>query len=143
MKIVIPMVPPSPNELRRKYRNPHAYARLREKFKEAIFYMTPKAERDVLTSFGKYNKMIVKIVFYNSREYDPDNLAAAQKPILDSLKRLGFIRDDSAQWLMLISPRWSPAPRNQPKTEIDIAVDWKAKEREERVSSVAESLPPR
>jgi hypothetical protein len=33
---------------------------------------------------------------------DDDNLVAASKPVLDSLKRLGFIKDDRRQWIDLV-----------------------------------------
>jgi Holliday junction resolvase RusA-like endonuclease len=125
MKIVIPgMVPPSPNELRRKYRNPHVYAKLRDTWQQAIFILTPPDERKYLQTNSAVYRMIVRMIFYNSREYDPDNMAGSQKPILDALQNLGYIHNDSQQWLFLLSPTWSPAPRKFSRTEIDIAVDW-------------------
>jgi len=33
---------------------------------------------------------------------DDDNLAGASKPVLDALKRLGFIRDDRRKWIDLV-----------------------------------------
>lgn len=124
MKIIIPgVIPPSPNELRRKYRNPHAYARLRQSWEQSIFILTKNEDRKTLRNAAPNNRMVVKMVFYHSRQFDPDNLAGCQKPILDALKRLGYIHDDRAEWLRLEPPRWSPAPRNQSKTEIDIDID--------------------
>lgn len=122
MKILIPKVPPSPNELRRKYRNPHVYKQLRDDWQLLIAAYTPPATRTLLKREALTHRMIVQMVFYNSREYDPDNLPAAQKPVLDALKNIGYIRDDSTKWLMLLSPRWSPAMRKESKTEIEIQV---------------------
>src|SRR6516164_953856 len=53
MKILIPgMVPPSPNELRRKYRHPHAYRRLRDTWQQAIVGMTWPSDRTTLKNSG-------------------------------------------------------------------------------------------
>lgn len=124
MKIIVPMVPPSANELKRKYRNPHAYARLRDSWEQAIAVLTARADRKILLDTSHMNRMIVHVTVHNSRMYDSDNLAAAQKPILDSLKRLEYIHDDSDKWAFVLSPTMVQAPRGKGFTEIDIAVDW-------------------
>ena len=87
MKIVIPgMVPASPNELRRKYRHPHAYRRLRDTWQQAIVGMTWPSERSTLRHAGQKARMIVQITIHNARRYDEDNLKGCQKPVLDALK---------------------------------------------------------
>ena len=50
----------------------------------------------------KKQRMRVWIRFYwPTRRLDPDNLSAAAKNILDALKNLHFIRNDSARWIDL------------------------------------------
>src|SRR5215469_15577568 len=128
MKIVIPgMVPPSPNELRRKYRNPHAYKRLRQAWETAIIYMTPPHDRKFVKESAQISRMMIQLVIHNSREYDPDNLQGCQKPVLDALKNLGYIRDDSERWLELLDPIYSPSKRKDKRTEIQIFLDWDPK----------------
>ena len=125
MKILLPgMVPPSPNELRRKYRNPHVYAKLRDDWQKAILVMTPLDDRNEMKAKGQKNRMIVQIEIHNSRRYDDDNLAGAQKPILDALKNIGFIHDDSPTWLRVLYPIYFRSTRKDKYTEIDIWSDW-------------------
>lgn len=51
----------------------------------------------------KKQRMRLWIRFYwQTRRLDPDNLSAAAKNILDALKNLRFIRNDSARWIELI-----------------------------------------
>ena len=80
------MVPPSPNELRRKYRHPHAYRRLRDTWQQAIVRMTWPSDRTTLRSTGQKSRMVIQLTIYNVRRYDEDNLQGCQKPVLDALK---------------------------------------------------------
>jgi hypothetical protein len=128
MKIVIPgMVPPSPNELRRKYRHPHVYRRLRDTWQQAIVGMTWPSDRTTLRNSGQKSRMIVQLTIHNARRYDEDNLQGCQKPVLDALKNLGYIRDDSPRWLTLLSPIYLPSTRKGKRTQIQIFPDWDAK----------------
>jgi len=43
MKVTVPMIPPSPNALRWRYRNPHAYKRLREACERSLMYAVESA----------------------------------------------------------------------------------------------------
>jgi len=102
--ITVPMVPPSPNELRRKYRHPHAYRKLRKQWEHDLFYgVSCSRHRNELFACAKtVEKMCVQITVYHTRTYDEDNLQGCQKPILDALKNLGFIANDSIQKLLLM-----------------------------------------
>jgi Holliday junction resolvase RusA-like endonuclease len=120
VKIMVPMVPPSPNELKRKYRNPHAYQRLRNAWRDSMAYSTTIQERTYLQEFAKDTVMWVQLTIYNSRQYDPDNLVGAQKPVLDAMKSLGWIHDDSAKWIELKQPNYIKCSRNLERTEIEI-----------------------
>ena len=64
---------------------------------------------------------------HNARRYDDDNLQGCQKPVLDALTNLGYIRDDSPRWLSLLSPIYLPSTRKGKRTEIQIFPDWDQK----------------
>lgn len=104
--LTVPMVPPSVNELRRKYRNPHVYRRLREDWEMAILAAAKPPVRRLLKDFAMDHPMFVRITIfhYATVRRDADNLAGCQKPILDALHNLQFIHDDSRQWLELGEP---------------------------------------
>jgi len=120
--IMIPAVPPSPNELRRKYRHPHAYKKLRQQWEHDLFYgMSCARHRQELVDQAKsFQQMRVHVTVYHSRLYDSDNLAGSQKPILDALKNLGFIADDSPARLDLLTP--SQIISDEKKTIVRIGV---------------------
>jgi Holliday junction resolvase RusA-like endonuclease len=121
MRITVPMIPPSPNELRRKYRNPLAYKRLRESWEHSLAYAVPSAsDRVALVSTGRNRKVRVKITLFHSGKYDPDNLIGACKPVLDALKNIHYIRDDSDQWLDFALPEQFYSSRGSVQTTIDI-----------------------
>jgi len=104
--IHVPLVPPSPNVLRRKYWHPHAYRRLRMQWENDLFYGTSCARhRQQIIEWAKAGKMCVQIIVKHTRSFDADNLAGCQKPILDALKNIGFLKDDSAESLELLGPR--------------------------------------
>ena len=106
MMITVPLVPPSPNELRRKYRNPHVYRKLRKLWEQELFYGASCARhRNELIALAKKSKMTVAITVFHSREFDVDNLAGSQKPILNALKNIHFIRDDSPACIELSPPQ--------------------------------------
>jgi hypothetical protein len=55
-------------------------------------------------------------------------LHGCQKPVLDALKNLGYIRDDSPKWLALLGPIYSPSKRKDKRTEIRIFPDGERQE---------------
>lgn len=93
MKITVPMVPPSGNVLRRKYRTPLAYASLRNAWERTIMAFLPAGSRP-----QQNRRMRVMVTIEHKRLYDRDNAFSGCKPVFDSLKRLGLIVDDSEQW---------------------------------------------
>jgi hypothetical protein len=94
VKIIVPMVPPSGNQMRRRYRHPFAYLKLRDTWKHNIWALGPRFR-------AGNEKMDVTIHVEHSRLYDEDNLIAGCKPILDSLKSLCYIKDDSPAFIEL------------------------------------------
>lgn len=99
MKITVPMVPPSPNQLRRTYRHYQAYKRLRDGWQRTIWAL--KGSSASSWESNPRGKVLVRIHIEHGRLFDPDNLVGACKPVLDSLKNLCFIRDDSTEFLEL------------------------------------------
>jgi hypothetical protein len=126
--ITVPLVPPSPNVLKRKYRNPHAYKRLRDTWESMIFYCTPLAERTLLTGWAAsaQYKIRIRITMHHvGSARDPDNLPGSQKIVLDALKNQHFLHDDSGEWIDLLKPGEEPcnSPKEQ-RTVIEIEPIW-------------------
>jgi Holliday junction resolvase RusA-like endonuclease len=104
--ITVPLVPPSPNVLRRQYRHPQAYKRLRETWEHSLAYAVPSATvRCHLLRQASKTRVRVKITVFHSSQYDPDNLTACCKPVLDALRNIGYIHDDAEEWLELAAPQ--------------------------------------
>jgi hypothetical protein len=102
VKLVIMALPPSGNVLRRKYRDHRAYARLRGEWSRNLHYSAAPAARDLIRKMcAGPSKVAVKIIIHHKRLYDTDNAYASVKPMLDSMKLLGWIFDDSLQYCEL------------------------------------------
>lgn len=116
-------VPPSPNVLRRKYRNPHAYRKLRTHW-EWLLLTAPDAHRRKVLKDGarKAGKVAVQITLHHSRMYDPDNLPASLKPVLDALVNIGFLSGDSLDKINLLPTVQTKCPRKEIKTVVKIGV---------------------
>jgi len=101
--ISIPRVPPSPNVLKRKYRTPHTYKKLREEWEHDLYYgVSCGRHRSYLRDNAKMGRMWVQITVHHSKPFDADNLQGSQKVILDALRNLEYIADDSQDKLNLI-----------------------------------------
>jgi hypothetical protein len=88
-------IPPSANVLKRKYRNPHAYAKLRDEWQRSIYYSASPHTRSWLEAMAKLGKkMRVKITLQHKKEYDKDNAYGGCKPLIDALVRLKWLADD-------------------------------------------------
>ena len=95
VRISLPGKPASANELRRKYRHPFAYKKLRESLQRNIYYRIQAQDRswlEAMCAAGKRMRVVVE--FRHSRYYDRDNSHAACKPIFDAMKNLHFLADD-------------------------------------------------
>lgn len=99
MKLDIPMLPPSTNILRRKYRHPMAYRRLRLAWQDAL--VLAAGASSVVEHLREQGKQRVKmeIVVFHKRLYDDDNLAGSVKLVLDAAKNVKYITDDTQEWL--------------------------------------------
>lgn len=63
--------------------------------------LRPRQRRRLMLEAARVKQLVrVRLKFYwPARRLDPDNLGAAGKNILDALKELRFIRNDSARWI--------------------------------------------
>lgn len=67
-------------------------------------------------------RVAVTRIVPSSRNFirDDDNLRFSVKPLLDALKRLGLIRDDSRKWIDLPTPEQRVSTKGQWRTVIEI-----------------------
>lgn len=61
----------------------------------------------------------IRVERFSSNPMDDDNVAASCKPLLDSLKDLGFIVDDSPHWIHLKAV-WRKGKRGNGFTRVSI-----------------------
>lgn len=105
----VPMVPPSPNEMRRKYRHPKVYMHLRKVWETSLAAAAGSSDNvRAIREMAKIHKVRVQIImtFGGKRKgYDPDNVQGSQKVVLDALKNIGFLFDDSKKHIDLLPPR--------------------------------------
>lgn len=100
--VLLPGILPSANVLKRKFRNPHAYKRLRDSWQRMCWGLIQGQDRQwLLVQSALRTKMRVDVTLQHSRAYDPDNLVASVKPILDGLVNLGFLAADDPEHLEL------------------------------------------
>jgi hypothetical protein len=120
--IEIPRSIPSANQLRRKYRNSFAYKQLQETWQTEIACKIRPALRAQIERFvlKEKPKMRVLIQLTKPRLYDLDNFVGGCKPIIDSLRRLGLIHNDSPHWLDLQVEQIQRS-RMRPVTRIEIS----------------------
>ena len=63
-------------------------------------------------------KRILMIYSYRKKTMDPDNIIASHKQVIDAIKELGLIWDDSDKYIDLTILQWKHP--EAPKTEIYI-----------------------
>jgi Holliday junction resolvase RusA-like endonuclease len=118
--IAVPRVADSPNVLRRKYRHPQAYRRLRLAWQSDLFWLAGAVQgRKICLAAQDGRKMRVLITVYHGKPFDADNLAGAQKPILDALVQIGFLKNDDAKSLQLDEPKQVIGKERQTIVEIE------------------------
>jgi hypothetical protein len=96
MRLVIEDIPRSPN-------GPKGLLRMhwaaRRKYNQAWYYLVSQALggcRPIVK-----DRAVVSISQMRKRKFDPDNLVASVKPILDALVKLEIIEDDSSKFIDL------------------------------------------
>jgi len=101
IRIDVPGIPPSPNVTRRRAFSYFVYRDLRKRWVRDIFAKTDPRDRRLLIEAAQVQKMRVRLTIFHSRDFDEDNLQACQKPVLDAMRELGYLKDDSRKWLQL------------------------------------------
>lgn len=103
MILNVPGVPPSPNELRRKYRSPSAYKALRTSWENSLAYGCQGTEEKLhwIREARLAKRVMVRVCLYHRRLYDPDNLVGSLKPVLDALVNIGYLKGDSRKHIKL------------------------------------------
>jgi len=95
--IILPIVPPSANEL-----NKHSGARLRAAIRKAVKKWLGDVLLRMTAGTPGLNRATgrrrVQIVCYRGRELDEDNKSAGCKPIADELVAIGLLHDDGPRW---------------------------------------------
>lgn len=123
MTLTVPMIPPSPNLLKRKYRHPMAYKRLREYWEGHLFASPSATQRTQLKRQAKQAGVLwVQMAVYHSRLYDEDNLQGSYKVVLDALVRIGFLAGDSPDRLRLEPAVQIKSSRKDAHTLVKIGV---------------------
>lgn len=116
-------IPPSPNVVKREYRNPHKYQRLRKSWEWELFTApAPHHRRALILQAKKPGKLWVQVEMYHARFYDPDNAIGAQKVVLDALVNIHFLAGDSPDKLDLRGVVQLKRPHKERKTVVKIGV---------------------
>lgn len=99
MIITVYACPPSPNELRRKYKDWRAYKKLRAAWEHDLYYGVDGAHRrEQWKRVVQGNvKIELSATLYHKKLYDPDNLVGAMKPVIDAMVNIGYLKGDSAE----------------------------------------------
>jgi hypothetical protein len=95
-------IPPSKNVLRRKYRSPHAYKKLRDGWQRHSWGLVQGPDRAWLLSMAALGKrMRIDATLMHTRLYDTTNAHGSLDPVIDGLVNLGFLADDDVKHLDL------------------------------------------
>lgn len=108
--ITIPRVPPSGNELRRKYRHWAVYKQLKTSWAwDLKSYCGGPETFYLITGATLKIKMRLHFNIGRKRLLDKDNAYAGVKPIVDAARELKFIYQDSPKYLELIVEQFKSA----------------------------------
>ena len=99
IEIEVPRVAKSPNKL--LGRHWYAKAAEREAWRQHIYALLSHGDQKRIAAVNESGRILyLEIVQYRKRELDAsDNLPASVKPLLDALKSIHLIRDDSGKWV--------------------------------------------
>lgn len=92
IKLELPFVTPSNNELLRKYRHWAVKRKLKTYYMDEIMVYILEHR---LTDIQAEGKRECEIMSYRKRLLDKDNLYGGTKPLIDSLVKFGLLLDDN------------------------------------------------
>jgi len=113
VKIAICDVPPSANVYQRAHWA--VKRRLRQRF---AWIMRTELMLQTIPA-PPTGKRSVTITIHRNRALDPDNLTGGCKPLIDAMRDIGLIKNDSPKWITL-SVAQVPCRKGQERTEIEI-----------------------
>jgi len=115
IKLVIPGELPTMNEIIDKSKTHWGkYKKMKDKWMELITYMCQRQE------IPFFHAVRLNITYYRKNMmYDPDNLSAGKKFILDGLQQAGCIENDGWKEIKGFSESWEVDKEN-PRTEVII-----------------------
>jgi len=91
------VLPPSQNELMRRYADPHAYAKLIRGWQDVFW--AAMAEVRIPQASGKRRMEIARYIREEKFRLDRGNLVGGCKPLLDAAVRAGLLLDDREEHL--------------------------------------------
>lgn len=97
--LVIPSLPTSTNMLERMHWA--VKGRMRKAFAQEIIIAAANAGLKLRPTDTKPGRRRVTITTYRPRRLDPDNTQGGLKPLLDAMRDVGLLRNDSPRWLEL------------------------------------------
>lgn len=113
------MLPPSTNQLERMHWA--VKKKLREKFTWELLSVLSETPWEPVPK-DEIPKMKAAIIVYRGKGMkmlDEDNLAGGMKPLIDAIRDVGLIRNDSPKWFKLDSPR-QERDRENSRVEIEL-----------------------
>lgn len=111
--LTIPMATPSLNVVTgRHWRH---YWRQRKLWRQLVWVAKAQAG---IHGDPLFQRASVRIVRYGANLLDEDNLRGGMKPVIDAIKALGLIVDDSPQHITLVTEQWLSKEK---KTVIQVA----------------------
>jgi len=97
VKIVLPIVPPSANELKKQYGRFIARD-IRRAVRNLLGELLLAATRGTPGLNPPTGRRRVQYVVYRGCALDEENIGAGTKPITDELVEIGLLKDDSPAW---------------------------------------------
>jgi len=113
MRVVLKTVPRTANRLLRC----HWGTRARENKRLRNHLVATAGHARFGDTVGKQR---VRITVHRRRLQDPDNAVASVKGLVDGLVRLGWLRDDSAEWCELEVKEVKAATKRDERTVIEV-----------------------
>jgi len=119
VRIILPIVPPSLNELKKRYGRQLAAA-IRKQVKQWLFEVLLEALRGKRGLITPEAKRRVTYTMYRSRLLDQENVGAGTKPVTDELVAVGLLKDDSPAWCEIVWHQVVERDKGKHRTEIMI-----------------------
>lgn len=113
IKLVIPGEFPTQNEIINKAKTHWAkYKKMKDTYDDIVKLFANKQE------IPFYESVKLDITYYRkNKSYDPDNIVAAKKFILDGLRKVGVLKDDGWKQIKGFTESWKVDKEN-PRIEV-------------------------